>query len=214
MKLRPAVIALALASVAALLLSGCGPVKTGSAAIIGETAISVGDVNARVYELGEDALAQTQFGTTANQVSYARNLVLSYSVSAEVTTQALDKLGIHPTDAQRNAAHDDALSYIYQNPDALTGGAADAQLASYLDSYGIHTDFLDTIVRFGEQMSLIAAQLHVSGISAVGAQIAKLGIRVRVNPRFGSWSFEQMTTVPGAIVPPFISSGASAAPAS
>ena len=37
---------------------------------------------------------------------------------------------------------------------------------------------------------------------------------VSVNPRFGTWSFEQMSTVPGAIVPPFISSGSSASAAS
>lgn len=213
MKLRPAAIAIALAAVAALLLSGCEN-KTGAAAIVGDTTISMSDVDGYVYQLSEDELAKSQFGTAENQLAFARSLVLSYSVAAEVTTQAMDKLGLDPTPAELQAAHDDGLQYIYQNPDKLTGDAADAQLASYLQSFGVEQDFLPTLLLFGEQMSLISDELHVTGLSAVGTAIGELGIEVNVNPRFGTWSFEQMSTIQGPSVPSFISGGSGGASAS
>jgi hypothetical protein len=202
-KLRPAAIALALAAAAALLLSGC-QTKSGAAALVGSTSIKASDVERSAFRLDANALALTQFGTTPVQLTYARGLVLSYSVAAEVTAQALTKLGINPTAGQREAAHDDGLSYIYTNNDQLTGAAADAQLAGLLAAFGVQADFLSTVMAFGEQMVLIGNELHINGMAAVGARIGDMGIDVRVNPRYGTWSFAQMSTVPGAVLPSFI----------
>lgn len=205
MKLRPAAIALALLAAVALLLSGCGS-KSGAAAVVGDTRITLSDVDSQVFELDEDALAISGFTTTASQVANGRSLVLTYSIRAEVTEQALGKLGLDPTDAELEAVHDDALGLLF-NGFQLTGDAADVELRAQLEELGIRGAFYDTVIRFGEQLAIIIDDQNLAGTSDAGPRLGELGIDVRVSPRFGTWSFDTLT-LDNVALPTFIATGA------
>jgi hypothetical protein len=209
-KLRPAALVVALAAAVALLLSGCGPAKTGAAAIVGDTQISMSDINGYVVELDENQLASSGFTSSQAQTAASRSLVLRFVIGEEVSTQALKELGLDPTPAELEAAHDEGITLVLgSNPQNLSGDAADAELASELEQVGVSADFLDVFLRYAEQMAILADALHVTSLSAVGSAIDKMGIDVQVNPRFGEWSFQTMDVVGGPVVPSFVTTGGS-----
>src|SRR5205814_2327702 len=123
-RVRPAV-AVAAVGLAAVVMSGCGPVEAGAAAIVGSDTITVDklqQITNRVLTLPQ---ARSTFGSDKAEL---QREVLSRLIGSELLREAADKLGVTVTDG----AVDERLQALETQAggfDALVNSAAQSGIS-------------------------------------------------------------------------------------
>jgi hypothetical protein len=199
-KLRPVATVLGLAASAALLLSACAP-KTGAAAEVDGGRISATSINDPVHAASADDISALGYASVAEQKIGARTLVLQYLVEEKLFSAALDKMGVHPSAADLAEKHDDAIQVLYASRVTDTGSAGDQRLAASLKQNGVDADFASHVLRAAELEAVFADEAGVDLIdstsgaanaSDIGPAVQKLGVKVSINPRYGTWSWDAL----------------------
>lgn len=163
-------------------LSACRT-KTGAAAFVDGHRISQGDVS-RYLLVGYTApsTAPGQQPTEAPRV-----FALDTMIETRLLTALLGRsLGGVPTASDLNGLHDEALSVQLQLQ--AQGSAADQQVQAALVKTGVKGDFVSTFLHNLELKQAVIDKIHAQSQSDIAAAIKKLGIRVSVNERYGTWS--------------------------
>ncbi|WP_147341187.1 SurA N-terminal domain-containing protein [Actinomadura logoneensis] len=203
--------ALAALPLSAVLLSGCGggPVRAGAAALVGDERITVADLDrtVRVWRpefkadpqagavRGEPPEQQQQMGTDAASESDVR-ATLSTLVFLRIGDRAARDNGVEPTGGDV----DQALAMMDQAP---TSNAVSMTLAA-----GLPKDRVRDVARFNAIQILLmdrfgwdhtpnsptARQAMLRFDQALADAAAKL--KVRVNPRFGTFDPAKVTISP------------------
>jgi hypothetical protein len=170
----------ALAAVAAVVatVSACD-VKVGQAAYVGNTSISETDVASYVEV---DAPAPETGSISAK--SFAAQELVKRVLLDELSHDIGGKL---PTDAQLSTLHDSALSQVFQT--TVSGADADAQLRSAAAQKGLKPKFDGLYIHNIELSTAIGTYLQSASTDEQNRlQKAIDGIKVKLNPRYGTWS--------------------------
>jgi hypothetical protein len=192
----------ATAAVAALaLLSACGPVQMGQAAITGGSGIPTSTLNSEVSNLNAAyarAHGSIQYQFPASQVP---QVVLSWLVRFQVRDQVAARRGITVTPAQAEQA--------------LAATAAQARQSSNLPlsdiavANGLAPDMLPRLGRYQAIENALVRQLDggkmpasQAGLQALSQQFNRVQCRaakslnIRINPQFGQLDYTQLAVVP------------------
>ena len=182
----------------AVFLTSCsGPVRPGSAAVVGGERISLATVQARAAELrtattGPSGDAGTGPGVGAEAEGLARR-ALSELVRDALVARALADRGLRVAAGEVVGAR--------AADEAAAGGAV--QLARGLARRGVPAAGIDTYYRQQAGIRrLAAAQGLDAGTEAGDAVVrraladAALALHVRVSPRYGTWDAQQVALLP------------------
>ena len=176
-----------LAAVAVLVLGGCADsAHPGDAAVVGDTAISMGKLDDTVREVsavqGEPIQPRT---------------ALQFMVNAELASQVAEKRTVEVTDAEVGAV----MAQVLPDP----------ELRGKFQSNPVADEFVRSFARGQLALIKIGGASGVDDPNAQeaaqkGAQIvtdASNSIGVSVNPRFGKWSGDQIAAQSGSLSTPF-----------
>jgi hypothetical protein len=187
----------ALAAVAALAtvgLSAC-QLKAGEAAYVNKTSISESEVGSYV---NVDAPAPDS-GSIG-----AKSFVVQELVKKTVLNDLAQEIGKVPSDSDLSTLHDTALSQVFQT--TVSGAAADSQLRSAAASKGLKPSFDSLYIRNVELSTAIGDYLQSASTTAQANLQKKLGeMKVRLNPRYGTWSLNNLA-VDGTTMPSWLKS--------
>lgn len=177
---RVAGVAVALAL--GVVLGGCGAVQAGSAATVGDTAISQTDLEDRTTAF-LDSLPAAQRTQANGQIATVQTAVLNELVLEKLVGTAAQKAGVTVSDAEVAAQVTQATTQ------------AGDQLGTQLAQSYLTRDRLPDLLRVNLEVYAIgrvgapagttekqAAQRAIAYITAPDR-----GIPVRINPRFGTW---------------------------
>ena len=182
----------ALGAVLALLsLSACQP-KVGTAAYVGDHRITEDTVNSSVRGLTEQEAAAANVDVKS-QVGGVRALVLQYMIRVQLMDRALDANGGPATNEELEAKHDDALSQIFGSSTGPTGSDGDAALVQAVVAIGADASFAKTILQSWQKELVLADRSGAASDTDIATLITKLGIKLKVNPRYGTWDAVQLT---------------------
>ena len=218
MKLAVAVLA------AGVVVSACGPVQMGAAAIVGNERISTATLSAQAANLSaayHAAKGHTQIPYPAAQIpQQALSWLLRFKIREEQAAHA----GIHvtPGDAQRALA---ALAAQLRQSDSTIREAAVANglppdLIPELGRYQAIGNALTSRADGGTTPTTTAAQQALAAQLNKDQCLASKGLAIQVNPQFGVLDYNQLSVVPAKSgvsatqppVRPAPSASASAAP--
>lgn len=190
--MRVAGVAAAVALGAAL--TGCGAIEAGSAATVGDTAISQTDLENRTTAF-LDSLPAAQRTRADGQVSAVQTSVLNELVLERLVGTAAQKAGVSVSDAQVAAQVTQATTQ------------AGAQLETQLAQSFLTRDRLPDLLRVNLEVYAIgragapagttdeqAAQRAIAYITAPDR-----GIPVKINPRYGTWEGVQIKPASGSL---------------
>lgn len=175
-------------------LGGCGAVQAGSAATVGDTAISQTDLEDRTTAF-LDSLPAEQRTQANGQISTVETAVLNELVLERLVGTAAQKAGVTVSDAEVAAQVTQATTQA--------GAQLDTQLAqSYLtrdrlpDLLRVNLEVY-AIGRVGAPAGTTAEQAAQRAIAYITAP--DRGIPVRINPRFGTWEGVQIKPGSGSL---------------
>ncbi len=191
----------AAAAAAVTLLSACGPVQMGAAAVVGNSGITTSTLNNEVNSL--NAAYQNAHGAIQYQfpASQAPQVVLSWLVRFRVRDQLAARHGITVTagEAQR----------------ALAATAAQARQSSNLPlsdlatANGLPPDMLPQLGRYQAIENALVQQLtggkmpsSQAGLQALSQEfnrqqcLAAKSLHIQVNPQFGQLDYAQLAVAP------------------
>jgi hypothetical protein len=162
---------------AALVVAGLAACSDnhGAAALVSDTRIADNTITKYVTKEGPDA-------DKANQVS-PRVFVLDQLIPQEIFTQALERTGGVPTDAELAALHDDAISTLLQ----VSPQDYEKNLAAEIKAYGLAPSVAELNVHQLELEWAYIMRTKVSNPTELNAELAKLKIPVTVNASYGDW---------------------------
>lgn len=192
------VAAAALAGLTAL--SACGPVRMGSAAIVGDQTISTTSLSDQVANL--QAAYKARRGRVTLQFSQSRmpQMVLSWMVRFKVREQMAvrNHIAVTPADAQR------ALAATSAQIRASGGNLQDVAVAN-----GLPPDLLPELGRYQAIQAALLRRLDggktptsQSGVQALSNELnlyqcrAAKSLRIKVNPQYGRLDYRQIAVAP------------------
>lgn len=191
MKLRSPLAALAVAGLAAALLTGCQS-NVGAAAHVEDKTISVADVDDRITTVSDDDAAK--LGRTSSQLRVLnRQTVLIFSVREVLFEQVWRQRGGLPPQPRLDQKHDAAIQYLFGSSGTATGAAGDDAVREALETNGVKPGFADTMIRAAELELLLADEIKAGSEADVIALVNDAGIDVRVSERYGSWDSSSLT---------------------
>jgi SurA N-terminal domain len=176
-----------LAAVAVLVLGGCADgTHPGDAAVVGDTAISMSQLDSTVREV-----------SAAQGEPIQPRSALQVMISSELAWQVAEQRTVEVTDAEVGAVMNQVLP--------------DPELRGKFQANPVADDFVRSFAR--GQLALIKIG-GASGVDDPGAQeAAQKGLQivteasnsigVSVNPRFGKWSGDQIAAQSGSLSTPF-----------
>lgn len=179
---RRQVIAIAAVLAVGGLVAGCGPERSGSAAVVGDARITDAQLSDQVNVVTSALGIQTS--AKANQV------VLDRLIRAELYTDLADKLGITISDGE--------VQKFINETEAQVGGAQ--ALADQLLQSGVPQSEIFGFARTFLQQRAIAEKLAPGRSqeeqgAALGTAVTVLSkeIGTQVSPRFGTWEPENLS---------------------
>jgi hypothetical protein len=184
-KLRFLVTAAAAAGLIATMLTGC-QTNVGAAAFVGNHKISVSQVSDWTTVVTPEQATATG-ASVADLTSGARRTVVFNLVREQLFDQVFDKQGNRPTQSELDAKHDASIQQIFGSQGVDVGEAGDAALVAGLKSIGIDGGFGKIWVRSWELELVLADRIGATSEAEVAQLIQKLGIKVSVSDRYGSW---------------------------
>lgn len=179
---------------AVLALGGCGAVQAGSAATVGDTAISQTDLEDRTTAF-LDSLTPAQRSQVEGQVSAVQTAVLNELVLEQLVGTAAEEAGVQVSDAEVAAQVTQATTQA--------GTQLDTQLAQAFLTRERLPDLLRVnlevyaIGRVGAPTGTTPEQAAQRAIAYITAP--DRGIPVRINPRYGTWEGVQIKPGSGSL---------------
>ncbi len=198
--LRTSITATAAAAALAV-LTACGPVQMGAAAITGSDGISASTLTSEVQNL--TAAYQASHGRIQYQfpVSQVPQQVLSWLLRFRIRDEMAARRGITVTRAQAQQALAAAQAQARQSGATLTELAV---------ANGLPPDMLPALGRYQAIQAKLVDQLDggklptsQTALQALGAQfdreqcLAAKSLHIKVNPQFGQLDYAQLAVVPG-----------------
>ena len=177
--------------VALLAASGLAACRTkaGAAAVVDGHRISQSDVNKYIAA----GVTPPSASPGAPQPQARAVVVLNTLIDARLMTAVLAAQGGVPSDADLRSLHDEAYSVLLGAQQ--TGAEADAALNSALRNQGFKASFADVFVRRIELKQAVIDKIKAQRQADINAAVAKLGVKVSVSGRYGTWSAEQGSLV-------------------
>jgi hypothetical protein len=197
------VTAVALASLA---LAGCGPVRLGAAAIVGDQRISAATLTRQVNNLDTAYRASKSGIRLQFPQSQMPQVVLSWLVRFQIGEQlgAQHHVTVSQGETQR------ALAAI--TAQAQQGGAGKARLADLAVANGLPPDLLNELGRYQAIQNAVVRQLDggtlptsqaaLQGLSqALNRQqcLAAKSLRITINPQYGRMDYRRIAIIPAAL---------------
>ncbi len=177
--------------VALLAASGLAACRTkaGAAAVVDGHRISQSDVNKYI----DAGYVPASPSPGAQQQQAPRVIVLDTLIESRLMSRLLGSLGSVPSDGDLHGLHDEA--YSVQLGAQQTGADADAALNSALTKAGLKASFTDAFVQNLELKQAVIDKIKAQRQADINAAVAKLGVKVSVSGRYGTWSAEQGSLV-------------------
>jgi hypothetical protein len=163
--------------------------KAGAAAVVDGHRISQSDVN-KYIDAGFTAPSPSP---GAQQQQAPRVIVLDTLIESRLMSRLLGSLGSVPSDGDLHSLHDEA--YSVQLGAQQTGAEADAALNSALTKAGLKASFTDAFVQNLELKQAVIDKIKAQRQADINTAVAKLGVKVSVSGRYGTWSAEQGSLV-------------------
>ena len=196
---------------AGIVLAGCAPVKFGSAAIVGNNAITIATLDTEATNLSQDAKPYSSiFTLTPTQATQA---TLSWMIQYQINEQLARQAGITVSVGQAQAA----LAQIYATAkgEAAESGVSNASLNLILSHAGIPPNLYAEVGRYEAidvqyEKMVNGGKAPASGSAAATAAGNKLthalclaakSLKIQVNPQFGrlDYSTYEVVTAPSTV---------------
>jgi hypothetical protein len=190
---------------AALVVTACGPVKLGSAAIVGNDRITIATLDTEVTNLSHTVKLYpgTVQLSQAQQTQQTLTWLIRFKINDELARQA----GITVTTAQAQKALDEIYSAAKANAQAqgirnvtldliLVANGIPPNLASEVGRYQAIDDKFAEQVNGGQEPTSTAAQSATTTKLNMARCRAAKALSVQVNPQFGRLDYTQVAVVP------------------
>jgi hypothetical protein len=189
----------------ALVVTACGPVKLGSAAIVGNDRITIATLDTEVTNLSQTVKLYpgTVQLSQAQQTQQTLTWLIRFKINDELARQA----GITVTTAQAQKALDEIYSAAKANAQAqgirnvtldliLVANGIPPNLASEVGRYQAIDDKFAEQVNGGQEPTSTAAQSATTTKLNMARCRAAKALSVQVNPQFGRLDYTQVAVVP------------------
>ena len=193
----------AAALAAGAVLTACGPVKMGAAAVMTSQRISTSTLAAEVSNLNQGYLKYKGKITLQYPVSQMPQQVLGWLVRFRVRDQLAAARGIRVTPAQVQSA----LAAITSQAQSSTPGTK-VNLAELAVANGLPPDLLTSLARYQAIQSDLVSRMDggtlpksSAALQALGTQFAKAeclaakGLDITINPQFGRLDYSQYSII-------------------
>jgi hypothetical protein len=190
---------------AALVVTACGPVKLGSAAIVGNERITIATLDTEVTNLSQTVKLYpgTVQLSQAQQTQQTLTWLIRFKINDELARQA----GITVTTAQAQKALDEIYSAAKSSAQAqgirnvtldliLVANGIPPNLASEVGRYQAIDDKFAEQVNGGQEPTSTAAQSATTTKLNMARCRAAKALSVQVNPQFGRLDYTQVAVVP------------------
>jgi hypothetical protein len=194
---------------AALVVTACGPVKLGSAAIVGNERITIATLDTEVTNLSQTVKLYpgTVQLSQAQQTQQTLTWLIRFKINDELARQA----GITVTTAQAQKALDEIYSAAKANAQAqgirnvtldliLVANGIPPNLASEVGRYQAIDDKFAEQVNGGQEPTSTAAQSATTAKLNTARCRAAKALSVQVNPQFGRLDYTQVAVVPALAI--------------
>jgi len=198
---------------AGLVVTACGPVKLGAAAIVGNERITIATLDTEVTALSRTVKLYP--GTVQLSQEQLTQQTLTWLIRFEVNDQLARQAGITVSTAQAQKALD--VIYSAAKANAQAQGISNVTLGLILVANGIPPNLADEVGRYqaiddqfaqqvngGQEPTSAAAQSATTAkLNKARCQAAK-ALNIQVNPQFGQLDYNQLAvvTVPGTVSRP------------
>jgi hypothetical protein len=193
----------AAALAAGAVLTACGPVKMGAAAVMTSQRISTSTLAAQVSNLNQGYLTYKGKISLQYPVSQMPQQVLGWLVRFRVRDQLAAARGIRVTPAQVQSA----LAAITSQAQSSTPGTK-VNLAELAVANGLPPDLLTSLARYQAIQSDLVSRMDggtlpksSAALQALGTQFAKAeclaakGLDITINPQFGRLDYSQYSII-------------------
>jgi hypothetical protein len=191
---------------AGLLVAGCtaGPVKAGSAAIVGNERITIATLDTEVTNLNQ-AIEQYKSNVQLSQEQQTQQ-TLTWLVRFMINDELARQAGLTVSTAQAQAAL--AELYAAAKANAQSQGVSNASLDLILAANGIPPNLAEELGRYqainnafvkqanGGTTPTTSAEQAATGAKLQHAQCeAAKGLNIEINPQFGTMDYSQYQVV-------------------
>jgi SurA N-terminal domain len=198
---------------AGLVVTACGPVKLGSAAIVGNERITIATLDTEVTNLSRTVKLYP--GTVQLSQEQQTQQTLTWLIRFEINDELARQAGITVTTAEAQKALDEI--YAAAKSSAQAQGIRNVTLGLILVANGIPPNLADEVGRYQAINDKFARQVNggqePTSTSAQSATTAKLNkasclaakaLKVQVNPQFGQMDYKKVAVVavPGIVARP------------
>jgi len=197
----------AAAVAAGAVLTACGPVKMGAAAVMSSQRISASTLAAEVSNLNQGYQRYKGKITLQYPVSQMPQQVLGWLVRFRVRDELAAAQGIRVTPAQTQQA----LAQISSQAQASPGSAVN--LPRLAVANGLPPDLLPALARYQAIQTVLVNRLDggtlpksSTGLQALGTQFGKAecqaakDLDIRINPQYGRLDYAQYSIIPAPAV--------------
>jgi SurA N-terminal domain len=195
---------------AGLLVTACGSVKIGSAAIVGNERITIATLDTEVTNLSQ-AVARYKSTVQLSQAQQTQQ-TLTWLVRFKVNEELARQAGITVSKAQA----DKALAEIYAaaKSSAQAQGISNVTLDLILAANGIPPNLAEEVGRYqaiedqfvrqangGQEPTSTSAQTATTAKLTKARCLAAKALKIQVNPQFGQLNYDQVAIVaaPGTV---------------
>lgn len=194
------------AALAAVALAGCGPVRLGAAAIVGDQRISDATLTRQVANL-ETAYQASKGGI---RLQFPKSQVPQQVLGWLVRFQIGEQLGAqhHVTVSQGDTQR--ALAAITAR--AQQGGSGKFRLADLAVANGLPPDMLGELGRYQAIQNAVVRQLDGGTLPTSQSALQVLGqalsrqqclaaksLRITINPQYGRMDYSRLAVIPAAL---------------
>ena len=198
---------------AALVATGCSPVKVGAAAIVGSQRITIAKLDTDATNLSQTAKQYSAI-VPLSQVQVTQQ-TLTWLIRFMINDELARQNGITVSTAQAQSALDAIYKQAKQSAQAQ--GISNASLDLILVANGIPPNLADEVGRYqaiddqfvkqangGQEPTSTSAQSATTAkLTQARCQAAK-ALEIQVNPQFGQLNYDQLAivTAPGSVSRP------------
>ena len=188
-----------------LVVTACGPVKLGSAAIVGDERITIATLDTEVTNLSQTVKLYP--GTVQLSQAQKTQQTLTWLIRFKINDELARQAGITVTTAQAQKALDEI--YAAAKSSAQAQGISNVTLNLILVANGIPPNLADEVGRYQAIDNKFAEQVNggqePTSTAAQSATTAKLdkarcqaakALNVQVNPQFGRLDYSKVEVVP------------------
>ena len=189
---------------AALVVTACGPVKLGSAAIVGNERITIATLDTEVTNLSKTVKLYP--GTVQLSQEQQTQQTLTWLIRFKINDELARRAGISVSTAEAQKA----LAEIYSaaKASAQAQGIPNVTLGLILVANGIPPNLADEVGRYqaidekfaeqvngGQMPTSAAAQSATTAKLNKARCVAAKALKVQVNPQFGRMNYTQLQVV-------------------